>query len=63
MTDIQAALGSAQMKRAYLIISERKAIAQKYDSAFRQLDWLKYPFQMNFITTHIKVIHTCLNIN
>jgi dTDP-4-amino-4,6-dideoxygalactose transaminase len=43
MTDLQAALGSAQMERAQEIIVERQRIAKKYDEAFRDLDWLKVP--------------------
>ena len=45
MTDFQAALGSAQMDRANQIISERQSLANKYNKAFANLDWLKTPFQ------------------
>ena len=45
MTDLQAALGSAQMDRAQDIVSERQALAKKYDDAFDNLDWLKTPFR------------------
>ena len=45
MTDLQAAIGSAQMDRAKDIVSERQALAQKYDDAFANLDWLKTPFR------------------
>ena len=44
MTDLQAAIGSAQMNRAENIVSERQALAKKYDDAFVNLDWLKMPF-------------------
>jgi len=44
MTDLQAAIGSAQMDRAEDIVSERQALAKKYDDAFVNLDWLKMPF-------------------
>lgn len=43
MTDIQAALGSAQMDRAAEIISERQRLAKVYDEAFSDLEWLKTP--------------------
>lgn len=44
MTDIQAALGSAQMDRASEIVSERQNLAKRYDEAFADLDWLQTPF-------------------
>jgi perosamine synthetase len=44
MTDLQAALGAAQMDRAEGIVSERQALAKKYDDAFANLDWLRTPF-------------------
>lgn len=43
MTDIQGALGAAQMSRAQEIIEERQKIAQIYDHAFADVDWLKTP--------------------
>jgi perosamine synthetase len=43
MTDIQAALGSAQMDRATEILNERRRLAQIYDEAFAGLSWLKKP--------------------
>lgn len=43
MTDIQAALGSAQMDRAGRIVSERQRLAARYDQAFADLDWLQTP--------------------
>ena len=43
MTDLQGSLGSAQMDRADDIVFERRRIAQKYDNAFENLDWLKTP--------------------
>lgn len=45
MTDFQAALGAAQMDRAEAIISERRAIAARYDLAFHNLGWLRPPAQ------------------
>lgn len=43
MTDIQAALGSAQMNRANSIIAERQRLAARYDEAFSELTWLRTP--------------------
>jgi dTDP-4-amino-4,6-dideoxygalactose transaminase len=43
MTDIQGALGSAQMDRANDIIAERRRLAARYDSAFADLCWLNTP--------------------
>jgi perosamine synthetase len=43
MTDLQAALGSAQMDRAGKIIQERQRLAQRYDEAFASLAWLRTP--------------------
>jgi perosamine synthetase len=43
MTDIQGALGSAQMNRAAKIIAERQRLAAVYDEAFAPLEWLRTP--------------------
>ena len=43
MTDLQAALGAAQMDRAQAIIDERRRLAAVYDQAFAKLTWLKTP--------------------
>ena len=43
MTDIQGALGSAQMDRAAEIIAERRAIAARFNDAFADQDWLRTP--------------------
>ena len=43
MTDIQAALGAAQMDRADDIVAERRSLAQTYNKAFAHLPWLKLP--------------------
>ena len=45
MTDLQGALGSAQMDRAKEIVSERQNLAQRYDDAFAALNWLRTPFK------------------
>lgn len=46
MTDIQAALGSAQMERAEAIVSERRRLAAIYDEAFSGLPWLRTPIHL-----------------
>ena len=43
MTDIQAALGSAQMDRASDIVMERQRLAAVYDRALTGLSWLRTP--------------------
>ena len=43
MTDLQGALGSAQMDRADEVAAERKRLATRYDEAFGELDWLRIP--------------------
>jgi len=43
MTDLQAALGSAQMERAEAIIRERQRLAREYDAAFSEIDWIRTP--------------------
>ena len=43
MTDLQGALGAAQMSRAAGIISERQTIARRFDRAFAGLPWLRTP--------------------
>lgn len=43
MTDLQAALGAAQMQRAAAIVAERRELASRYDAAFADLRWLQTP--------------------
>lgn len=43
MTDLQAALGAAQMDRASDIVLERQDLARRYDEAFASLAWLRTP--------------------
>jgi perosamine synthetase len=45
MTDLQGALGSAQMERAEEIIQERQRLATRYHEVFTDLDWLQTPAQ------------------
>jgi perosamine synthetase len=43
MTDLQGALGCAQMDRADEILDERRQLAARYDKALAELDWLATP--------------------
>jgi perosamine synthetase len=43
MTDLQGALGCAQMERADEILDERRRLAARYDEALAALDWLATP--------------------
>ena len=45
MTDLQAALGAAQMDRASDIVCERQTLAKRYDEAFAKLEWMRIPFE------------------
>ncbi|HXG70784.1 MAG TPA: DegT/DnrJ/EryC1/StrS family aminotransferase [Gemmatimonadaceae bacterium] len=46
MTDLQGALGSAQMERADAIIAERQRLAARFDGAFAGLEWLRTPVRL-----------------
>jgi dTDP-4-amino-4,6-dideoxygalactose transaminase len=43
MTDLQGALGCAQMERASWILDERRRLARRYDDALAGLSWLAPP--------------------
>jgi perosamine synthetase len=43
MTDLQAAVGAAQMDRAQAIVDERRRLAGIYGEAFKDLSWLQVP--------------------
>lgn len=47
MTDLQAALGAAQMGRAHDILAERRRLAAIYDEAFAGLSWLRAPIHLD----------------
>lgn len=49
MTDLQAALGAAQMDRAAAIVAERQRLAGVYDAAFAGLSWLCTPAHVHGI--------------
>ena len=50
MTDLQAALGSAQMDRAAEIVAERQRLAGVYDTALANLPWLATPIRLTGYT-------------
>ena len=43
ITDLQCALGRSQLQRLPEFISRRQEIAQRYNEAFANLDWLRVP--------------------
>jgi dTDP-4-amino-4,6-dideoxygalactose transaminase len=43
MTDIQGALGVAQMKRLDEILEARRAVAARYDALLEGVEWLRRP--------------------
>lgn len=43
LTDIQGALGCAQMERVEWILERRRAIAARYDEALAEVEWLRTP--------------------
>ena len=43
MTDIQGALGCAQMKKADWVLSERSRLARLYDDMLARVEWLEIP--------------------
>jgi perosamine synthetase len=43
MTDIQGALGCAQMDRARWILERRRLVAERYDELLADLEWLRTP--------------------
>ncbi len=45
MTDLQGALGAAQMDRAQKIVDERRMLAGRYNEAFEHLVWLRTPVE------------------
>jgi dTDP-4-amino-4,6-dideoxygalactose transaminase len=51
MTDIQGALGVAQMLKARAIMAGRREGARRYDALLRDAEWLRLPF------THPDYVH------
>ena len=59
MTDLQAALGAAQMDRAKNIVLERQRLARRYDEAFVSLAWLRTPVHQ-IVNEHSYQSYPCL---
>ena len=62
MTDIQAAIGSAQMDRGYKICKERKEIADKYHRGLKDCRSIKMPMLMENYT-HGYQSFPCMFVN
>jgi dTDP-4-amino-4,6-dideoxygalactose transaminase len=45
MTDIQGALGVAQMRKAAAIMAARREAAERYDALLADVPWLRLPFR------------------
>ena len=43
LTDIQAALGLAQLERADRVLMDRRRVAARYDGLLAELEWLRTP--------------------
>ncbi|QGH35223.1 UDP-4-amino-4,6-dideoxy-N-acetyl-beta-L-altrosamine transaminase [Gracilibacillus salitolerans] len=63
MTDLQAALGLSQIKKIEKFLAKRRAIADKYNEAFRELDLISLPYQLPDTNSswHLYVIRLQLN--
>lgn len=58
LTDFQAVLGLSQLKKLNKFIIKRRKIVEIYNNAFKNIDWIKTPNDINndFITYHLYVI-------
>lgn len=59
LTDIQGALGSAQMDRLEDVLAARRRVAASYDDALRELDWLATPMVPDGLV-HAYQAYVCL---
>jgi UDP-4-amino-4,6-dideoxy-N-acetyl-beta-L-altrosamine transaminase len=56
LSDLQAALGVTQLSRAQKGLEKRRAIASRYDAAFREVNQIKTPYYKNGHAFHLYVI-------
>lgn len=58
MTDIQAALGTSQLKRIDSFIQRRREIVARYNEAFKNISWLTIPYEREkvFSAFHLYVL-------
>ncbi len=58
MTDIQAALGTSQLKRIGSFIQRRREIVARYNEAFKNIPWLTTPYEREkvFSAFHLYVL-------
>jgi UDP-4-amino-4,6-dideoxy-N-acetyl-beta-L-altrosamine transaminase len=58
MTDIQAGLGSSQLRRCDDLVKRRKEIADNYRQSFKNVEWITIPYESpgTFSAYHLYVI-------
>jgi perosamine synthetase len=54
LTDLQAAVGTEQMKRLDWIVARRRALAAKYTEALAEHPWLIPPFEPDYATSNFQ---------
>ncbi len=63
LTDIQAALGVSQMSKLNRFIERRREIIKCYNKAFKDIEWLKIPYEREglFSAFHLYVVQIDFN--
>jgi perosamine synthetase len=61
ITDVQCALGISQLKKLDRFIKRRKEIVERYNAAFKELDYVTTPFEadVNKSNFHLYVLLFC----
>ena len=57
MTEFQAAIGIAQLKKIDRILREKDRIAKRYHEAFEGLDIIKPPYVPDYVTKHARYMY------